>query len=123
MSKADKKKQYLELLEEKVRRKARENYRAYFMYTNPTLVMGKHIDFIIDEVQKIIDGDFEEDVLVLSVPPQHGKTESVTKTLPSYMASNGKRVIVAAYNDDLANEFNAGNARKIEDFNVFDVSI
>lgn len=116
-------KEYLEALEAKARKKAREDYKTYWQYTNPDLVLGKHIEFIINEVQSILDGTFEEDILILSVPPQNGKSETITKTLPSFFASKGNRVIVASYNDDLAKEFNESNRRKIEEYNVFDVEV
>ena len=113
----------LELLEEQAKRKAKENYLSYFLYANPTLILGDHIRYIINEIQELLDGKLEEDILILSLPPQHGKTETVTKTLPAFVASQGQRVIIAGYNDDLANEFNADNIRKIEECNVFDIKV
>ena len=45
--------------------------------------------------------------LCISVPPQHGKTTTITKTLPSWFVGRniGKWAILTAYNADIAEKF------------------
>lgn len=55
------------------------------------------------------------DILIIETPPQHGKSKSVTETLPSwYLGRNPeKRVIEISYSDDFAKRFGRRNKEKI----------
>jgi len=65
--------------------------------------------------------------ILISVPPQHGKTQTITKTLPSwYIGRNPTRsAILTAYNAEMGEKFNDSNRQKIRMFGreVFGVSI
>jgi predicted phage terminase large subunit-like protein len=52
------------------------------------------------------------------MPPQHGKSQGITETLPSWYLGKypNKRVIEVSYGDDLARRFGRANKRKIEQF-------
>jgi hypothetical protein len=56
--------------------------------------------------------------LILSVPPQHGKSECITATLPSWYLGKypERRVIEVSYGDDLAQVFGRRNKQKIEEY-------
>ncbi|MEG0133106.1 MAG: phage terminase large subunit [Clostridium sp.] len=61
------------------------------------------------------------------MPPQHGKSQCVTETLPSYYLGKfpDKRVIEVSYGDDLARRFGRKNKDKIIDYGkeLFDISL
>lgn len=71
-----------------------------------------HLKLILREIRKVIAR--ENDRLILSVPPRHGKSEAVTVRLPVYLMENdpSHRVIVGAYSQFLANKFSR-KTRKI----------
>lgn len=58
------------------------------------------------------------DILILSTPPQHGKSTTITETLPSwYLGRNPKnRVIEISYSEDFAKRFGRRNRQKIKEY-------
>jgi len=57
-------------------------------------------------------------ILIFQLPPQHGKSTSLTETLPSFYLGKfpDRRVIELSYGDDLARRFGRRNKQKIEEF-------
>ena len=99
----------------------RKSYPAYCHFVH----RGRWIDskfhkFLANKVQKFVETETGNpyDILVIETPPQHGKSMTVTETLPSwYIGKNpDKRCIVACYNDDFAGKFGRRNKSKIEEF-------
>lgn len=99
----------------------RESYPAYCYYVHG----GRWIDsrfhtFLARTVQEFIEEDTGHpyDVLVLSTPPQHGKSMTVTETLPSWYTGKypDRRCIVACYSDDFAGRFGRRNRQKLRDY-------
>ena len=91
-------------------------YADYFKLVNPDYKLYKHIQYICDKVQKIIDG--EQHNYIVEMPPQHGKSTTITKTFPSYylMRHPDKHVMLVAYSEDLYSDFSASNRRIFEDW-------
>lgn len=86
---------------------------------------GKWIDthfhkFLANKVQKFVETPTGNpyDILVLSCPPQHGKSLTVTETFPSWYIGKypDKRCIIACYNDDFAGKFGRRNKAKIDEY-------
>ena len=77
-------------------------------------------DYLADRVQEFLEADTGNayDILLIQTPPQHGKSLTVTESLPSwYLGRYQKgRVIVASYNDDTARRFGRKNLEKVEQF-------
>ena len=71
-------------------------------------------------VQNFVERETElpYEILVITTPPQHGKSQSITETLPSwYLGKHPDRhVIEISYNEDFAIKFGRRNRRKIEEF-------
>ena len=117
------------------RRKVRDNYLKYVEFTNFSMnddarwLHSRHLDYLCTEIQKFIETDTGHpyDVLILNLPPQHGKSISITETLPSwYMGKHpDDGVILAAYGDSLSQRFGRRNKEKIDRFGklIFDISI
>ena len=64
-----------------------------------------HVKYIGDHIQRVIDGGINK--LAISIQPRIGKTTTITIPLPVYyLDKNPKnRIILAAYNQTLANKF------------------
>lgn len=99
----------------------RESYPAYCYFVHK----GKWIDthfhkFLADKIQSFVETETGHpyDILVLSCPPQHGKSMTVTETFPSWYIGKypDKRCIIACYNDDFAGKFGRRNKAKIDEY-------
>ena len=107
--------------------KCKKDYWYYVKYVHQgRWIPSKVSVFICNQVQDFLE-DPDERILILQVPPQHGKSTAVTETLPSwYLGKNPtKRVIEASYGDDLAQKFGRRNKEKIEQFGkqIFDIEL
>lgn len=76
--------------------------------------------FLCKYVQNFLERETDKpyEILVIATPPQHGKSQSITETLPSwYLGRHPERhVIEISYNEDFAVKFGRRNRRKIEEF-------
>ena len=89
---------------------------------------SKFHKFICDTAQSFLSKETGRafDILIISVPPQHGKSTTITETLPAwYLCRNpDKYVIVLSYGDDLAQRFGRANLNKIKDYGyLFNVAL
>ena len=69
--------------------------------------------FLCKYVQNFVERetDLPYEILVITTPPQHGKSQSITETLPSWYLGKypTHRIIEASYNDDTARKFGRKN--------------
>lgn len=67
------------------------------------------------------------DILVIQTPPQHGKSMTITETLPSWVMGRFPewRIILGSYNDESADRFSRRNKEKVRAFGkiLFNVEI
>lgn len=102
----------------------RENYAAYcyFVHHERWQDTPFHV-FLAKTVQEFVEEDTGHpyDILVLSTPPQHGKSMTITETFPSWFVGNypDKRCIVGCYNDEFAGKFGRKNKAKLEEYGEF----
>lgn len=107
----------------------RTDYCAYVKHTNNDYKVSKFHRFLCDTVQDFLEENTGHayDILILSTPPQHGKSVTVTETLPSwYLGRNPeKSVIEISYSEDFAQKFGRRNLQKIKEFggDVFGIKI
>lgn len=92
------------------------SYAEYFKLVNPAMKLYPHTKLICNKLQKIADG--EQHFYIISMPPQHGKSLTVTKTFPSYflMKYPNKHAMIVAYSQDLYSQFAASNRRIFTDW-------
>lgn len=109
---------------------ARREYKSYVEYAHEgRWVHGRAVDYICDRVQAFIERKTDKpyEILILSMPPQHGKSMTITETLPSwYLGKNvNDRVIEISYSEDFAQLFGRKNKQKIEQFgkSVFNIEL
>ena len=83
---------------------------------------------LCDRVQEFIEKPTDKayEIMIISTPPQHGKSTTITETLPSWylMKHPDDSVIQVSYGDDLAERFGKRNKEKIAEFgNIFGVEL
>lgn len=124
----------LPTLSEIKRELARKSYVDYVEYVhNGTWFRAKHVELVCNSVEKLLDDELltktgeVANILIIGMPPQHGKSQAITETLPSwYLGKNPtRRVIEVSYGDDLARKFGRRNKQKINEFakDLFDIEL
>ena len=86
---------------------------------------AKHLDLLCDYLEQVDLGEIER--LIITMPPRHGKSMTVTESFPSWFIGRNpeRRVIEVSYGAELAKRFGRSNRRKIEEFgaDIFDITI
>lgn len=84
---------------------ARRSYADFFLLANPMMKLYPHTRLIAEKLQKIVDG--EQHFYIISMPPQHGKSLTITETFASYylMKHPENKVMIAAYSKGLYSQF------------------
>lgn len=105
---------------ELTRRRLRKDYSAYVEYCNPGCYMTKFHRYLTREVQEFIEHPCSKamDILLLAVPPRHGKSYTVTETLPSWYLGRHPdgEVIIATYEGAFAENFSRRNRDKFNEY-------
>lgn len=93
----------LELLS---RRRGRRNLAEYIEYTSAKYKRSAFSDLVCSAIDQFIEDVFagKRPILVLQAPPQHGKSEIVSRKLPAYLMGKypDLRIGGASYSDALA---------------------
>lgn len=97
------------------------DYAAYTSYVHRgAWKVTKFHKFLCDVVQDFVEtpSDNSFDIMILSTPPQHGKSVTVSETLPSWYLGRhpDHNVIEVSYNEDYAIKFGRRNRLKIKEF-------
>ena len=101
------------------RREARRQLAAYIGYTSPkykpsgfSAAVCAALDMFLDDMQA-----GKRPILILQAPPQHGKSEIVSRKLPAYILGRFPdwRVGAASYSDELANAMAQDVRRNLAD--------
>lgn len=104
------------LMREMKKRNAIKNYADYCVYVHHgRWILGNHLKLVCDNIEALINRTIPQNILIISMPPQHGKSQCVTETLPSFYLGRfpRRRVIEISYGDDLAQRFGRRNKEKI----------
>lgn len=106
------------------------DYCAYTSYVHKGMwVASKFHKYLCNAIQDFVLRPTEKafEILILSTPPQHGKSTSVTETLPSWYLGRypSSRVIEVSYNEDYAQKFGRRNRQKIKEYGkeIFGISL
>lgn len=110
-----------------LREAAKTEYSKYVEYTHRydrDFHIAKFQVYICDCIDKLIEGKLLNPKgnpyqgILVSQPPQTGKTRVITATLPSYYLGKNPshHAIILAYGEDLAVKFGRRNKQKIEEF-------
>lgn len=101
------KRDYLDLLEERGRRRARCNLGDFARYLAPAdYVFNWHHYLLYRYLDDFARGQRKR--LIVEMPPGHGKSEGVSRNLPAYLLGHNPdaRVIACSYTADLARDMN-----------------
>lgn len=119
-----------EFQEQLRKKKIRENYLTYLKY-----IYGDN--YVITDFHKILASIGQSAVerlekgkhprILLSVPPQFGKSMTITEALPSWFIGRNPDLsaIITAYNADIAEKFGDRNRQKVKEFgkDIFGIQI
>ena len=99
---------------------ARRRYGDYLAYVHGTDWKRTALsEYLAEQVQAFLERDSGNayDILVIETPPQHGKSRTVTESLPSWVLGKWpeKRIILGSYNDVSAERFARRNKEKVLD--------
>lgn len=85
---------------------ARRFLLNFITQTMPNYKVNWHHKFIADKLTDFAEGKIKN--LMLSVPPQHGKTEIASRRLPAYILGKNpnKRIAGCSYNETFASKIN-----------------
>jgi hypothetical protein len=88
------------LLKERRRQKAHSDLLTYCQTVFPAYKAGHHHRFVIGKLQAVEGGKLRR--LMVSEPPQHGKTLTVSTLFPCWYLGRDphRKVVVATYGDD-----------------------
>lgn len=105
---------------------ARKDYSFYVEYVHKGLYTpSRHTDLICKKLEAVERGECTR--LIITIPPRHSKSMTVSETFPSwYIGKNpNRRVIEVSYGDSLARKFGRENKRKITEYgqSIFNIEL
>ena len=109
-----------DLIAELARRElARRYYSEYLAYAyGASWIRTRLSSYLAQRIQNFIETDTGHayDILIIECPPQHGKSMTVSESLPSwYLGKHPERnIILASYDSDFAERFCRKNKEKIK---------
>ena len=109
-----------DLLAELARRElARRYYSEYLAYSyGASWIRTRLSSYLAQRIQNFIETDTGHayDILIIECPPQHGKSMTVSESLPSwYLGKHPElNIILASYDSDFAERFCRKNKEKIK---------
>ena len=120
-----------DLLAELARRElARRYYSEYLAYAyGDSWIRTRLSSFLAKRIQNFIETDTGHayDILIIECPPQHGKSMTVSESLPSWYLGRHptENIILASYDSDFAERFCRKNKEKIKSCgrNLFGIEI
>ena len=88
-----------------LRELARRNYKDFVTYVNPKYDWEPFHEIIAEHIQRFSEGRIKR--LMITMPPQHGKSELSTRNLPPYLWGQNKdwKVAVLSYSASKAQKF------------------
>lgn len=93
---------------------ARRNMLDFVQYVKPNYHANWHHVMLCNYLDKFVRGEINR--LMVFMPPQHGKSELVSRNLPAFiLGKNPKaKIVLASYSSDLSSSFNRDCQRIID---------
>lgn len=113
----------MELEKELYRRDAQTSFPVFLNYTQPTYDRQWFHTLIAQKCQQLYEGTLGTNKLMLFVPPQHGKSEIVSRKFPAWVLGRNPRmkIVGTSYSADLAQQFSRSIQRTIDSTEYADV--
>jgi predicted phage terminase large subunit-like protein len=88
----------------------RGTFRDYIPHVDPEYQFARHMEKLIAALQRVADGECTR--LIVSMPPRHGKSRTISELFPAYYVGRfpWHKVIISSYEEGLAVDF-AASAR------------
>lgn len=93
---------------------AQERFPRFLQYINPAYELRWFHKVIAQHCQRLLEGEFKR--LMVFVPPQHGKSEIVSRNFPAWALGRNPdmKIIGASYSADLSQQFSRSIQRIID---------
>lgn len=103
-----------------MRRRARRSLLDFTTFTKPDYRVWHHHRLLAEHLDKLLAGEITR--LMVFMPPQHGKSELVSRRLPAYAFGRNpdERIIAGSHTYELASEMNA-DVQRIMDSDAYRV--
>ena len=111
------------------KKKIRDNYALYLKHVYPNYIFTKFHALLCNIVQSVVEKveNGQKVRICISVPPQHGKSHTITETAPSWFLGRNPdlRSLITGYNADVAEKFGNKNRQLVKNFgkDIFNVEI
>jgi hypothetical protein len=95
--------------------KAKRSFIDFIRFTKPDYQTNWHHELLAKYLQDFADGKIKK--LLVFMPPQHGKSEQVSRRFPAYLLGKNPKlkIVGCSYSSDLATSFNRDVQRIIDD--------
>lgn len=95
----------LRLKKEKLRRESKNDYTSFCRYMDSSMMWSDFHKTYYKIVNMFAQGKIKK--LIITVPPQHGKSENVSRKLPAYLLGNDpdKMLALCSYNQTFVRKF------------------
>lgn len=106
----------LELEKELHKRDARERFPVFLDYLSPSYDRQWFHTLIAEKCQQLLQGNLGYERLMFFVPPQHGKSEIVSRKFPAWALGINPllKIVGSSYSADLAQQFSRAIQRAID---------
>lgn len=106
----------LELEKELQRREAAARLAVFLDYTQPNYDRQWFHTLIADRCQQLMEGTLGKNRLMIFVPPQHGKSEIISRKFPAWALGRNPlyKIVGTSYSADLAKQFSRTIQRTID---------
>lgn len=106
----------LELERELQKRDSVSRFGVFLDYTTPTYSRQWFHTVIAERCQQLLEGTLPTNRLMLFVPPQHGKSEIVSRKFPAWALGKNPllKIVGSSYSADLAQQFSRAIQRTID---------
>jgi phage terminase large subunit-like protein len=93
---------------------SRRKFRDFVLYVKKDYSMQWFHELLCDKLEAFYRGEIRK--LMVTMPPQHGKSELTTRLFPSYMLGKNPnyKMVVASYSSTMATSFNRDIQRYID---------
>lgn len=104
----------LKLLQDKNKSLATESFCEFLKYANPVFQLKWYHRVIAENCQKLLNGEIQN--LMVFVPPQHGKSEIISRLFPAWALGKNPdlKIVGSSYSADLAEQFSRSIQRTID---------
>ncbi|MGC6367359.1 MAG: phage terminase large subunit [Candidatus Marinamargulisbacteria bacterium] len=98
-----------------IKERARRKLLHFTLYTKPNYTVQWYHQVLCEKLDRLAKGEIKR--LIVAMPPQHGKSELVSRRFPAFLLGQNPNIKIAgaSYNHTFAAKFNRDTQRIIDD--------